>query len=290
MDLFKDEESKIRYYNVYDKTLSQLKINYETFYIETTYGNTHIIHCGKNGKKKLIMLHCMGFSSIAWLENIKGLSNEFDIYCIDSVGEPGRTISYTNKIKFNDYMEWMTQLFDKMGLEQVNLVGWSFGGFLATGYAIYQPKRIKNLVVLSPASTVSPLSLNFYFNLFPALFSGKDEKIASFLKWMLCVKENSIISDEIFLPFYEGMKSFRGWATGTKLRVFTEKEFKCIIANYYLIIGNRDPIYRKGQHKKIIKKMNKFSSNINAELINGTHGFPWQQANEINQKIIKYLK
>jgi len=290
MELFKDDESKIRFYNIYDKTLSSLSVPYETSYLETTYGNTHIIHCGKKDGEKLIMLHCMAFSSIAWLENLKGLSNEFDIYCIDSIGEPGRTISYTNKVKFNDYMEWLTQIFDKMKLEQVNLAGWSFGGFLATGYAINHPKRVKKLVVLSPAATVSPLSFAFYLNLFPALFSGKDEKIASFINWMMCVKDNSISSNEIFSILYEGMKSFRGWATGNKLRVFSKKELKCITANYYLIIGNKDPIYRKGQHEKVIKRINNISSNFKAELINGTHGFPWQQAKEVNQKIIKFFK
>jgi len=288
IELFKDEESKIRFYNVYDKTLSQLSIAYETSYVETTYGNTHIIHCGKKDGKKLIMLHSMAFTSISWFKNLEELSNEFDIYCIDSIGEPGRTISYTNKVKFNDYMEWLTQIFDKMGLEQVNLVGWSFGGFLATGYAIKQPKRVKNLVVLSPAGTVSPISLAFYFKLFPALLSGKDEKIDSFVDWM-CGQDKAVFLN-VSSVFYEGLKNFRGWATGNKLRVFSKKEFKCITANYYLIIGDKDPIYRKGQHGKIIKKISNIASNFKAELINGTHGFPIQKAKEVNQKIIEFLE
>jgi len=55
--------------------------------------------------------------------------------------------------------------------------------------------------------------------LLPALFGGKDKKINQFLKW-ISGNDNSDYSNPAFSVFTAGMKSFKGWATGTKIVVY----------------------------------------------------------------------
>lgn len=49
-----------------------------------------------------------------------------------------------------DYVLHYLDLFDHLGLEGLALAGHSFGGFLAARIAIYQPTRIRRLVLASP--------------------------------------------------------------------------------------------------------------------------------------------
>lgn len=286
--LFSSEKSKTEYYNIYDKALSELPIEYSTRYINTDYGKTHIIHCDNINKPKLILLHCMGFSSTCWFNNLENLSVYFDIYCIDSIGEPGKTETNRNYIKNKDFYLWLIEIFNKLGIDKANIVGWSFGGFLATGFAATYPDRVHKVVALSPAATICKLPLKFYSKLFPALFTGKERKINNFLKW-ISGNDNNDYPNRAFDVFTIGMKNFRGWARGVKIHKYSDNEFKSIINPFLIIIGDKDPIYKKGIYDNLVKKFEVINNNINIELVNGTHGFPIQIADTVNKRLISFL-
>lgn len=86
------------------------------------------------------------------------------------------------------------------------------------------------------------------------------------------------------------MKNFKGWAIGTKLKVYSDEAFMNLKVPYYLIIGDKDPIYKKGSHTHIINKFNNMNNNLKTETIKGTHGFPIEQSEIVNEKILSYLR
>jgi Predicted hydrolases or acyltransferases (alpha/beta hydrolase superfamily) len=286
--LFRSESKQQEYYNYYDEALKQLTVPYDTFYVKTAYGDTHILHCGQKGNPQLILLHCQGFSSIAWLYNLEELAKYFEIFCVDSIGEPGRTRSNRTKMANEEYVFWLSEVIHLLRLEKPSIAGWSFGGFIAINFAIKHPERIHKLILMSPAASIAPLSLTFYLKLLPALFSTKDEKINCFLKW-ISDSDNQDFSNPIFTLFTIGMKNFRGWLKGTKLVVFKKSDFQKITAPILLMIGENDPIYKKVTPAELVYKMNNMLVNITAEIIPGTHGFPIQNAALVNQKIVSFI-
>jgi pimeloyl-ACP methyl ester carboxylesterase len=50
-----------------------------------------------------------------------------------------------------DYVMHYLDFMDALGLEQVNLVGFSLGGWLAGKFAMQHPQRVKKLVLVAPA-------------------------------------------------------------------------------------------------------------------------------------------
>ncbi|MBR1269693.1 alpha/beta hydrolase [Bradyrhizobium sp. AUGA SZCCT0222] len=54
-----------------------------------------------------------------------------------------------------DYVLHYLDLFDALGLEQINLVGSSLGGWIASEIAIMQPRRIARLVLVSPGGLIA---------------------------------------------------------------------------------------------------------------------------------------
>ncbi|BDS15236.1 alpha/beta fold hydrolase [Aureispira anguillae] len=46
------------------------------------------------------------------------------------------------------------QIRQKIGVEKINIIGHSFGGFLASLYAIEFPEKVKNLVLVTPANVM----------------------------------------------------------------------------------------------------------------------------------------
>jgi pimeloyl-ACP methyl ester carboxylesterase len=54
----------------------------------------------------------------------------------------------------DDYVLHYMDLFDRLGLDQFDLAGFSLGGWLAAEFAIRQPQRLRHLVLVAPAGLV----------------------------------------------------------------------------------------------------------------------------------------
>jgi len=288
LELFRSKNNEQEYFSHYNKALEQLPVSYDTQYVKTVYGDTHVIHSGKKDNPKLVLLHCQGFSSIAWYYNLEQLSRHFEIFCIDTIGEPGKTKSNRTVIKNSDYVCWLSEVLSKLEIEKPNIAGWSFGGFIAITFAISRPERINSLVAMSPAGCIAPISIVFFVKLFPALFSGNEDKINRFLKW-ISGSDNNDFPNPTFTLFTSGMMNFKGWSSGAKLKVYSKNEFEGIKVPTLIMIGEDDPIYRKTP-KKIACKMNDIQPNIAAEIIPGSHGFPIQNAKIVNERLISFIE
>jgi pimeloyl-ACP methyl ester carboxylesterase len=72
-----------------------------------------------------------------------------------------------------DYVLHYLDLFDALGLDQVNLVGSSLGGWIASEIAIVQPQRIARLVLVSPGGLViKDVPSTDLFSVSPKEFAG----------------------------------------------------------------------------------------------------------------------
>ena len=109
--------------------------------------NVHVVGEGP----PLVLIHGSGPGVTAWANwrlNIPVLSKHFKVVAPDMVG-----FGYTERPKDNTYTKerWLAHLdgvLDVLGLEQVDLVGNSFGGALAMAYAITRPKRVRRMVLM----------------------------------------------------------------------------------------------------------------------------------------------
>ena len=55
-----------------------------------------------------------------------------------------------------DYVRHYLDLLDRLGLDEVSLVGASLGGYLACEIAILQPRRVRRLVLMAPWGLLVP--------------------------------------------------------------------------------------------------------------------------------------
>jgi pimeloyl-ACP methyl ester carboxylesterase len=74
-----------------------------------------------------------------------------------------------------DYVMHYCELFDRLELDRVNLVGFSLGGWLAATFATQQARRLKRLVLVAPAGLKVPEAPSV------DLFSIPGEKIPEML-------------------------------------------------------------------------------------------------------------
>ncbi len=93
-------------------------------------------------------------TSLSWLPIIKPLSKGFRTYAIDHIYDNGRSVYSKAMTRPADFVVWLDEVFNALGLERINLVGYSYGGWQTALYALAHPGRVKKLVLLAPSSTV----------------------------------------------------------------------------------------------------------------------------------------
>ncbi|WP_299668563.1 alpha/beta hydrolase [uncultured Ruegeria sp.] len=93
-------------------------------------------------------------TSLSWFPVIEPLSKNFRTYAIDHVFDNGRSVYSKEMSRPTDFIDWMDEVFDLLGLEQTNLVAYSYGAWQATLYGLAHPDRIERLVLLAPSATV----------------------------------------------------------------------------------------------------------------------------------------
>jgi proline iminopeptidase len=95
-----------------------------------------------------------GFSGLEF-DSLAGLDRQFELILLDPRGagdsqRPGDPAAYT----FADYASDVDALRERLGLERLNLLGFSHGGCVAIAYAAAYPGRVRRLILAATLARV----------------------------------------------------------------------------------------------------------------------------------------
>jgi pimeloyl-ACP methyl ester carboxylesterase len=106
-----------------------------------------------------VLVHGLGGQWQNWLENIPRLALDRRVVAMDLPGFGLTPEPADEKITIPGYGRCVNALCEKLGLETVELVGNSMGGFVAAEVAIQFPERVNRLVLVSAAGISSAETL-----------------------------------------------------------------------------------------------------------------------------------
>jgi pimeloyl-ACP methyl ester carboxylesterase len=138
---------------IYDEALRQWPVPFETFFVETRYGKTHVIASGDPASPPLVMTHPAAVGAFVWSSIITPLSEKHRVYALDTIGDVGRSDlvdpdRYPNRGR--DYSAWLDDVYEKLEITHADVVAGSMGGWIAMNHAIYAPTCVRRLVLLGP--------------------------------------------------------------------------------------------------------------------------------------------
>ena len=290
---FKSEKAKGQYLTYYDSRAGQWPVASESIFIDTSFGKTYIRISGPVGAPSLTLLPSANASSLIWQLNIESLSKDFRVYAIDNIYDVGRSI-YTRILRRpEDFTLWLDEVFTGLGLEDnINLVGYSYGGWILSQYLVNHTERIRKAVLLAPAATILPLSGEWawrgilsaipcrYFMkrfmvdwLFEDLVKREDEDSRRIL--------NTLIDDAML-----GLKCFK-MKMLVAPTVLTDEELEGIGVPTLIIVGEHEKIYSP---MDAVKRLNSIAPQLKTVIIpNAGHDLPISQPDLVNDYIIGFL-
>jgi pimeloyl-ACP methyl ester carboxylesterase len=160
--IFGTEENRARLMAIYDEALRQWPVPFETFFLATRYGETHVIASGDPASPPLVMAHPAAIGGFVWSSIIAPLSEKRRVYALDTIGDVGRSeLADPDRYpkKGRDYSAWLDDVYEKLEITQADVVAGSMGGWIAMNHAIYTPDHLRRLVLLGPMG-LSPWRAN----------------------------------------------------------------------------------------------------------------------------------
>jgi pimeloyl-ACP methyl ester carboxylesterase len=285
VDRFKTPTGADKYLAAYDATLELWPVPHEELDVPTSFGTTHINVAGSKDLPPLLLIHGFGFSSTQWHPNVAPLSSRFRVYMPDVIDQMGRSVPTRPLQTRQNYTAWLVEVLDSLQIERCLIAGHSYGGWLTLNLALASPQRVEQMVLLSPAASFAPMTMQFYIRGMAAGLVPVRPLIYSMLQWM---STQPVTRGEASVEqFVMGLKYFRRQPVGYPT-VYTDDELRQIRIPTLLLIGEHEVIY-DGKH--VLQRARQLIPHIAAELVpGGGHAFTGDQADYTNHRILEFLK
>jgi pimeloyl-ACP methyl ester carboxylesterase len=288
---FRSARAKERFLKEYDLRAKGWPVPSETVMADTSFGPTFVRISGKKKSPPLVLLHGGGGNSLQWIPNVEALSETYRVYAVDNIYDNGRSV-YTRPIgSVDDFVDWLDELFTALDLgDRINLIGLSYGGWLAGWCAYRLSNRLDRVVLLAPAFTVLPLRIEFIIRailcMVPLRFITR-----SFLSWLLSdfarsgesaralVKESA---DFAFTAF----RSFKPRKI-VKPTMLTDAQLGGLEVPILFLVGEHDRIYSA---RRAVERLGEVAPRIKAEIIPGAgHDLTLVRTDMVNRKVLEFL-
>jgi len=153
LPVFVTEENRVKLMAIYDEEFNQWPVRFETFFVDTRYGKTHVIASGDPVSPPLVLVHPLGVGGFVWSSIIEALSEHRRAYVLDTIGDVGKSeladpARYPKKGR--EYSAWLDDVFARVDVPAADMVAGSMGGWIAMNHAIYAPDKVRRLVLLGP--------------------------------------------------------------------------------------------------------------------------------------------
>src|SRR4051812_24225914 len=141
-------EQKVR--AAYATVLAHWSAPYTEHLVPTSFGEVHVVASGPEDAPPIVLLAAFFATAGAWYRSVGELSRRHRVYAIDILGEANPSRPTRPVRTADEFADCFEQLLDALGVERADLVGNSFGGFLAAQVTVRLPERIRSLTLISP--------------------------------------------------------------------------------------------------------------------------------------------
>ena len=149
----------------YESALESVEVPLTSKYVETRYGRTHMLTCGREDAPALFLLPGVAGCAPLWRRQFAAFSKHFRVYALDIIGQPGRSEANTLSLLNDDLVVWLQDVMDELGIEKAHFAGNSVGGWIAMRMGIEAPERVNRVVMMGPTGlTRAKLPVKIWFS------------------------------------------------------------------------------------------------------------------------------
>lgn len=156
--IYKQKDSWQYLARQYDNQLrAESRVPIESFYLNTSYGPTHVLAAGNAANPPLVLLHSLDDNALQWQEYLPLLTPYFRVYAPDILGTRGKSMPKRLDITGWQYGIWLIDVMQGLGLSKADFVAEGSGCSLIFKLAQAEPSYIRRAVLITPNHLVKPI-------------------------------------------------------------------------------------------------------------------------------------
>ncbi|TVR75362.1 MAG: alpha/beta hydrolase [Marinilabiliales bacterium] len=163
--IYKSPEGEKILMDIYDRQLRSLNIEYDSRFIQTRFGDTHMITAGNKKGKPVVIFHGGNSTNPYNLKAFLHLLKNFRIYAPDTIGHPGRSAQTVLSSSDNSYGEWAADVIGGIGPDRAGAIGISYGGGILARLAAVKPECIERAAFIVPSGIANSSLLSIIMKL-----------------------------------------------------------------------------------------------------------------------------
>ncbi|MFC4602858.1 alpha/beta fold hydrolase [Rhodococcus kronopolitis] len=172
------------FYRAYDRVLAKWPVEVTGIDLESAHGTTRVNVCGPADAPPVVLLPGGGSTSTVWFANVAALAERHRVFAVDLLGDAGRSaVGATPPRTTADLTTWLDTVVTQAGLDEFGLVGHSYGAMIALAYALREPGRVQNLVLLDPNSCFARMRAQYLAHALPLLMRPTESRQRDFIRW-----------------------------------------------------------------------------------------------------------
>lgn len=166
------------------------------------YGIRYLDYDSASSRKTLILLHGIGASAERWARVVIPLSKYYRVIAPDIIGfgySDKPTVEYT----MDFFVDFLREFLENIKVGKALFAGSSFGGHLATEFAIRFNRRVEKLVLAAPAGMMRTSTPTLDGYIMSALYPTYENALKAFREMAF---DPDIVSEETVLDFVNRMR------------------------------------------------------------------------------------
>jgi pimeloyl-ACP methyl ester carboxylesterase len=283
--IYKSEQAKNGLMKLYEEKLESLHIEYLEMDVDTQFGRTRVIQTGNPDGKPIVLFHGFNAGAPLTLEAIKELRNLYSLFAIDTIGQVTKSAETKINTKDDSYAIWADEVLKKLNIEKGNIIGISYGAFIAQKLMAHRPKRVEKCILVVPSGIVNGEIWDSITKLTIPLLRFKLTKKDKHLR----VFTNAFAPEEDEFLFQLLRSLMLGVKLDTKIPTLLKRRDIAHFNNPVYIIAALDDVFFPG--KKLAEKSKLLFNNLKeVHFLNGSkHMPPKNSYAEIQLKIKEWV-
>jgi pimeloyl-ACP methyl ester carboxylesterase len=248
------------------------------------------LEIGSYNHKTLILLHGIGASAERWSRVISGLSKCFHLIIPDIVG-----FGYSDKPSVDYTMDFLVDFLkvflDNLSISKASIIGSSFGGHLATEFAIRFNHIVEKLILVSPAGMMRKSTPTLDRYIMAALYPDY-QRVYEAASEM--VYDSNAIDKEALLDFITRMKlpnakyAFISTLMGMRYAQDLTGRLSNITAPTLLVWGEDDTTIPPAQYSNLYKEIPNMEESVTIK--NCRHIPQVEKPATFNRIVLEFLR
>ena len=271
----------------YDRNLELLPVAWESKWVETTSGKSHVLALGEEDAPPIVILHGISINALAIRRFLLPFARSHRVYAPDIIGQAGKSAAVRHDRSGSGYPQWLVEVLDGLGLERVPVLGISFGGWLAMKLAGLAPERMSHGIFFVPAG-LAPVQLGLRLHFLSQIplywIRPTPQRLHRILQPMCSpnVDPEPALAELMGLSFrYVKQKT-------TPFAPFSKEHFSKYSAPTLVMAGEKDLFYNSSQLTQHAKSV---LPHAEVEVVaNGGHILFDQQMEDVYQRMLTFLR